>query len=473
MNTTRRTHLQALIGLVGSATAVQTFASDPPLHGTWTAAFDPGKVHLNLRLVIGAKEAVLHLSSLSQGDAKFSSSEFAIDGERFSLAFKRLNAKIEGILRDDRHIDAVFTQGQPFSIRFTRGEIAETVSAAIWPPLTSELLEAKRSAAGVPAMGAGWAQGSRSGLYVSGLRSSEATLAVQPGDQWHWGSITKSMTATLCARLVEAGALSWDMTVGQVLDDEGEPVPQAYRDATLLHLLSHRAGLQSNIEEADAKAFSLQLADARAERLRYSRLALAQKPVAALGAQHAYSNNGYVVVGSMLEKLTGKSWETLIQREVFTPLDLKRAGQGAPGSPGRIDQPIGHLVVDGKRRPHPPGGPDADNVVAIGPAGRVHMPLADMLAYLSAHRDRPTRFLKAATWDKLHTPPFGGNDALGWFTNKDGRLWHSGSNTLWMAQVLIDQKAGFVCAACANDATAPTSRNVEEVLASARAAALG
>jgi CubicO group peptidase (beta-lactamase class C family) len=279
------------------------------------------------------------------------------------------------------------------------------------------------------------------------------------------------MTATLCARLVEAGVLRWDMTVAEVLGDDAV-AQAAYRKATLLHLLSHRAGLQANIGDDDSKTFSLRLADAREERLRYARLALAQKPAAPLGAAQIYSNNGYVVVGAMLEKLTGKPWETLIQVEVFKPLGLKRAGQGAPGTPGRIDQPLGHAVVDGKRIPHPPGGPDDDNVVAMGPAGRVHMPMADMLTYLAAHRDRPAKYLKPATWETLHTPHFGDSYALGWYVGKDGRLFHGGSNTLWVAMVIADPKTGVVSLACANDAAPQTQAAVEEMALTARAAAM-
>jgi CubicO group peptidase (beta-lactamase class C family) len=318
-------------------------------------------------------------------------------------------------------------------------------------------------------MGAAWARGNTSTIMVAGSRTSEARVAVRAQDQWHWGSIAKSMTATLCARLVEAGVLRWDMKVEEVL--AGEVAQEAYREATLLHLLCHRAGLQRDITDADLKGFSFALEDARAERLRYAQLALAQKPAGAMGG-HLYSNNGYVVVGAMVEKLVGKPWETLVQTEVFAPLGVKRAGQGAPGMRGFVEQPMGHVVQDGKRTPRQPGQDEDDNVVASGPAGRVHMPMADMLTYLAAHRDRPVSFLKAASWDKLHTPPFGGNDALGWFTGEGGRLFHGGSNTLWQGEVLIDPKAGFVCAACANDAAPETQRAVSEVLMSARAAAL-
>lgn len=470
MTMTRRGHLQAMTAVLSLATASWALGAEPPLYGTWTGLLDAGNSQLTLRFVIDAKGITVF--SPDQGNASVPGNDVVLDGDRVKVSFKPISATFEGALIDDRHLEGVFTQGKPIKIRLTRGEVAEDTPEQPWPPLTEALLEAKREAAGAPAMGAAWACGAKSTVMVTGSRSSEVRVPVRSQDQWHWGSITKSMTATLCARLVEAGLLRWDMTVGEVLDRDGYVVPQGFHAATLLHLLSHRASLQANIAEKDAQTFSLHLTDARAERLRYAHLALAQPMTSPLSAAQLYSNNGYIVVGAMLEALTGKSWEALIQQEVFTPLGLKRAGQGAPGTRGKIDQPIGHAVVDAKRIPHPLGGPDDDNVAALGPAGRVHMPMADMLTYLAAHRDRPASFLKAASWDSLHTPHFGDSYALGWYTRKDGRLWHGGSNTLWVGIVIVDPKTGVVCAACANDAAPQTQATVEEVALSARAAAL-
>jgi CubicO group peptidase (beta-lactamase class C family) len=228
----------------------------------------------------------------------------------------------------------------------------------------------------------------------------------------------------------------------------------------------------AQVSNITATGYSAKLKDARAERLKYARAALDQKPVAAVGAKMSYSNNGYIIAGAMLEKRTGKPWETLIQKEVFKPLGIKRAGQGAPGRAGRIAHPLGHTMKDGKRVPDPAGAPESDNVAAMGPAGRIHMPLADMLLYLKAHRDRPAAFLKAESWSKLHTPHFGDTYALGWFVRNDGGLWHNGSNTMWYGEVLVDPKNGAVCVACANDAAPDTMTSVGEALMCARGAAI-
>ncbi|MFT4091148.1 MAG: serine hydrolase [Asticcacaulis sp.] len=461
---TRRVHLTTLIASLGVCATGASASAPSPFMGTWTGLLESGRTRLTVRLAVTGDR--VDVISVDQGGTVITPDEVTLTTDRIHLGMKAINATFDGHLTADGFIDGIFTQGQIFHIRLARG--MAIVPSSAWRRLTPDSLNASRIEAKIPAIGAAWASRNGSDLIVRGARSSDDEIAAQPDDQWHWGSITKSMTATLCARLVEAGVIKWDTTIAQVLDTPDFSVPQAYRDATLLHLLSHRAGLQPNVIGVE---FSHELEDAREERLRFARTALALPPADAVGKQMIYSNNGYAVAGAMLEKLSGKSWETLIQTEVFKPLGIRHAGQGAPGHKGRIDQPLGHTVTDGKRVPDPAGMPSSDNVVAIGPAGRVHMPLTDMITYLTAHRDQPAKFLKAQNWATLHIPHFGGNYALGWMKREDGALFHNGSNTMWYGEAFVDPNTGVVCAACANDATRETMNAVSNVLMSAYGAA--
>jgi hypothetical protein len=135
-------------------------------------------------------------------------------------------------------------------------------------------------------------------------------------------------------------------------------------------------------------------------------------------------------------------------REVFSPLALHSAGFGPPGHAGALDQPVGHGPA--LAQPHPPGQPNADLAFVLGPAGRIHMSLSDLVAYLAAHRDG-ARLLKPATWDVLHTPHFDKEYALGWNTWPDGSFSHDGSNLLWYAVAGFNPKSGLAAAAAAND----------------------
>lgn len=88
--------------------------------------------------------------------------------------------------------------------------------------------------------------------------------------------------------------------------------------------------------------------------------------------------------------------------------------------------------------------------MALGPAGRVNMNLHDLALYLSAHRDKPAAFLSPGGWRALHTPPFGGDHALGWQVSDKGVLFHGGTNSFWKSEMRVDAQTGVVCAAVAN-----------------------
>ncbi len=474
MAVSRRAHLKSWLAVIAAAgMAGSARAAGSSLIGTWSGKLSIGSTALRLRFIV-TDEKTAKVISLDQGNAEIPADSVTLEGDKLILTFTAIKAHFEGRLKNADHIEGTFTQSdQPLPLSLHRGEVIEEGSAAA--PLTLALLQTLRAKAQTPAMGAAWKRTDRPlGLLVDGLRSSEGTQVVTADDQWHWGSITKSMTATLVARLVEAGVVTWQTSVGSVLGAKVPDMQAAYKDATFLHLLSHRAGLQPNIDILHLAGYTRDsLPDVKPERLKYATEALAQPPVGPLAAQMVYSNNGYIIAGVMLETITGQAWEELITKHVFAPLQLASAGFGAPGHAGQIDQPLGHIAAGDKRQPALVGpGAVNDNPVALGPAGRVHMNLRDMITYLSAHRDEPGAFLKPASWQTLHTPPFGGNYALGWIVRPDGALWHNGSNTLWYGEILVDKKAGVVCAVAGNEAGPATQQAVGKVLLDARAAAL-
>jgi D-alanyl-D-alanine carboxypeptidase len=278
-----------------------------------------------------------------------------------------------------------------------------------------------------------------------GLRAFDQDVAVGAEDLWHIGSNAKAMTATLVARLVEAGEISWDDTVGEVL---GEAIPgmnAAYRNVTYVELLSHRARVQANIGRLKSLGLAGSLAsrDVRADRLAYAEAVLTQPPE---GEGFLYSNAGYVIVGTMLEAEMDEAWEVLIRTHVATPLGMSTVGFGAPGSSETVDQPRGHYrSLLGKLKAVAPG-PGSDNIPAMGPAGTLHLSVADMMRFLEAHATGNARFLSAESWARLHQPIGEEGYAMGWRA-EGACLAHSGSNTLWYAEMLIcpeKKRAAFV-----------------------------
>ncbi len=258
--------------------------------------------------------------------------------------------------------------------------------------------------------------------HVAGTRRLGTDALVEEGDAWHIGSITKSATATLAARLIADGRLSTDTPLGTVLPD----APDAYDDVTLAELLSHRSGLPANV--GFLTALRLQGTDAERDpvedRQRYAAAIFGKAPGAR--GEFVYSNAGYVLAGLMMEQLTGTPYETLMREEVLDPLGLASAGFGPPAAvEGHRGGMLGFRAAG--------QGAGADNPPALNPAGRLHMSGRDLMTYLRTHLTRDPSFLPPDLWDWLHTPPEGEDYAMGWVVHESGALVHDGSNTFWYA----------------------------------------
>ena len=445
---TKRPVLAGLAGLAsGLFTGYAQAAAAPAagLIGDWTGILGgPGGLRLRLRLAIAADGAVT-LYSLDQGGAPIATKADALSAGDIRIQVPAVKGRLAGKLFGNE-IRATWTQGRPRPLLLKRGE-ADLIAAPI-AALTPEALAALRVQARSPAIAAmAQARGGAASGWVDGVRRLDGTAQATLNDVWHVGCITKSMTATLVARLVEQGAVAWTDTVASRLGARLGAIPQPYADANFLHLMSHHAGLGANIPMLQFRAYHDSTADVRDDRLKWASQAFKQKPTAALGAPGGYSNSGFIIAGAMVEQATGEPWETLIAKHVFQPLGMARAGSGAPVG----DQPWGHTakLMPAERTPIAPNA-TADNPAVLGPVGRVHLPLADLIAFLRAHADR-SAVLSAASWDRLHTPQFGGNGALGLVVREGGQLWHNGSNTMWYGEIAIEPTSGKVAAALAND----------------------
>lgn len=290
----------------------------------------------------------------------------------------------------------------------------------------------------VPAMGAVLIRdGQLRELAVAGLRAKGGAEPVQRGDVWHLGSNGKAMTATMVARLVERGVLSWDAPLSRWLPELAADMQAAYRDVTLRDLLAHQAGLQADIDESWMAVFYKDERPLHEQRLAFARIALAQAPAFVRGAGDGYSNSGVLIAGLVAERATGLPYEALMQRELFEPLGLRSAGFGAT----RRGQPLGHKAGE------PVDGAQADNPAVIAPAGGIHMSLEDWSRFAidqMAGEQGRGKLLKAQTYRLLHQPAReGGKFALGWraqgsMAGVNARhLAHTGSNGAWFALIVL------------------------------------
>ena len=305
---------------------------------------------------------------------------------------------------------------------------------------------------------------------VAGVRKRGDETPVERGDLWHIGSITKSFTSMLAARMVERGDLDWEATLADLLPDPFADSP--FRDVTLSQLLSHRSGLPANLPMPEMLKLRTSPADLRTQRRDAVEILAASEPVSAPGEGFLYSNAGLITAGTALERLADQPWEELVRAEVLEPLGLSSAGFGAPGAddPEHVTQPRGHLSHDGKTlRPIVPG-PFGDNPAFLGPAGTLHMSIADLAAYGREHLRGELgqgSLLQTETYRRLHRSR-GDNYAFGWVDETPdwagGRraIWHNGSNTMWYAVVALIPEAdlGFAVATNGSIRRAPVVHEV-------------
>lgn len=146
-----------------------------------------------------------------------------------------------------------------------------------------------------------------------GLANVEHQVPVKPETIFQSGSTGKQFTATLIMMLVEQGKIALDDKLGKFFA-EG---PEAWRNITIRHLLTHTAGTTDYPPDFDMRRDYTE-----AELLRRAAaLPLAFQP----GQRWSYSNVGYLTLGLVISKVTGKFYGDLLQEQIFAPLGMTTA----------------------------------------------------------------------------------------------------------------------------------------------------
>jgi CubicO group peptidase (beta-lactamase class C family) len=358
----------------------------------------------------------------------------------------------------------------PLGVLLTSLTLMATASSATLPTSTNmtDVLEGIRKKHDLPALaGVVVKNGKICDRAATGIRKVGNPAPVTTNDVFHIGSCTKPMTATLAAMLIEDHKLRWNTTIGEVFPELKGKMDGHYEAVTLEQLLTHRGGVPGS-PPADAwKQAWQQRGTPAQQRRQFIEAVLQQPPEAAPGTKMIYSNQGYAIVGAMLEKVAAKSWETLITERLFQPLHMNSAGFGPPGNANTVDEPWGHTRKLATVVPM-----WVDNPPAIAPAGCVHCSLDDLARFTIFHMQRSPAegLLRAETLVKLHTPPDKGEYACGWVILE--RLWaggialmHNGSNTMWYVVMWLAPEKNFSVIAGTNIAGKDAEQGCDEVAA--------
>ena len=313
------------------------------------------------------------------------------------------------------------------------------------PTLLERAVEQARVRHHLPAVAAASFSLDEIEVAASGVRRLGSSSGVTTDDLFHVGSLAKGMTATAIARLVDAGLLTWSITIGEAFPEFATSMNSAYRDVTLAELLQNRSGLPGVNDLEDFLGLPEFGGSAMEQRHAFVGWLLSQPPAVARGT-YLYSTGGFTVAAAIGEARGGQEWSAAIRSDLLDPIGISMF-VGWPLEAGP-NEPCGHMIDGGALRPVDPSEGHVPLVVA--PGGDVSMTVRDYARYAQLHLralcGRPS-LLSSASWERLHAPV--GDYAMGWSVIEAGSetvLTHTGSPATFYAFVVLykNHRHGFV-----------------------------
>ncbi len=252
-----------------------------------------------------------------------------------------------------------------------------------------------------------------------GKMSSSDNTPVTNSSLYRIASVSKPITSVGIMKLLEAGKLTMDSKVfgpGSILGADFPSAPAGVNDITVRHLLHHTVGVWGN--DGNDPMF-------KQPTLNHTQLinwTLANYPATSGRGTYRYSNFGYSLLGRIIEKLSGKSYEQFIKDEVLKPSGITDMSIGGSTL---ADRKQGEVIYTGQ------GGfsPYAYNVPRMDAHGGWIASATDLARFMvrvdgfSAKPD----ILKAATINTMVTPSVPSSYyASGWGVNSANHWWHTG-----------------------------------------------
>jgi CubicO group peptidase (beta-lactamase class C family) len=152
-----------------------------------------------------------------------------------------------------------------------------------------------------------------------GMANIELEVPNTPRTKFRLGSITKQFTAMAIAQLAERGKLSLDDLARKYVPD----AHQSWDKVTIRHLLTHTSGIPSFTGFPDYRKLKLERTTPAQIIARFKDKPLEFEP----GEKFTYSNSGYYLLGYIVEKASGMSYDAYLRQNIFNPLDMNDSGE--------------------------------------------------------------------------------------------------------------------------------------------------
>ncbi|PYP85444.1 MAG: serine hydrolase [Blastocatellia bacterium AA13] len=242
-----------------------------------------------------------------------------------------------------------------------------------------------------------------------GMANLELDVLNTPETKFRLGSITKQFTATAILLLQERGKLSVQDPLCKYITD----CPAAWSEVTIHHLLSHTGGIPNFTNFADYQKTMMIPTTVESLIARFKDKPLDFKP----GEKWDYSNSGYVLLGYIIEKASGMSYEEFLRKNIFDPLKMMNSGYDHHATilKNRATgyEPRGNKVLNASY---------IDMTIPHG-AGALYSTVGDLLLWDQALYGE--KLLSKKSLDAMFTP-VKDNYGYGWFINKQFNRSHIG-----------------------------------------------
>lgn len=268
-----------------------------------------------------------------------------------------------------------------------------------------------------------------------GLANRAWNAKNQPDTKFNLGSMNKMLTSVAIAQLMEQGKLGWDDNLGKFLPDW--PNKDAQQKVKLSQLLTHTSGMGDYFNDDFVKASRDRFRTVSDYFPLYAEKPLAFEP----GSQFQYSNGGFMTLGAVVEKVSGKDYFTYIREKIYQPIGMINSDSYD------LDEDIPNLAtgytyersLDGQA-----AGPKKRysniflHVIKGGPAGGGYSTVDDLLKFDQALRNG--QLIKKETFERILTA----NGAEKNETRADKRAYGFGFQLDWQnGQRIVGHSGGF------------------------------
>jgi D-alanyl-D-alanine carboxypeptidase len=290
-----------------------------------------------------------------------------------------------------------------------------------------------------------------------GLADRERRIPNTVETRFRIGSMNKMFTATAILQLVEAGEVELTAPLGTYLRDY--PNREVAAKVTIHHLLTHTGGT-GDIFGFDFAAHRTELRTLGDYLKLYGDRGLEFEP----GSHWAYSNYGFILLGLVIEKVTGQSYYDYVQEHVYDPAGMTATGS-LPEDQEVRDRSVGYTTRRGATEPTP----NTNTLPYRGTsAGGGYSTVGDLARF--AHALLSHDLLSAESTDLLirgKVVSFGGRYAYGFEDGRDaggnGSVGHGGGGPGMNGDLRIYPKSGYVVAVLAN-IDPPAAERISEYL---------